>query len=100
MRKIFPLMAIVGLATGLLGVLTCPSLADVPLNGSFLATKECPAFQSFRKGTNPDGVKIESGHSYPLLAKNAANATHYRVRIESASPPERWVSIDCGTAEG
>jgi ribonuclease T2 len=95
-RKI---LALIG-ATGLIALLTCPSLADVPLSGSFLATKECPAFQSFRKGTNPGGVKIESGHSYPLLSKNAANATHYRVRIESASPPERWVSVDCGTAKG
>jgi ribonuclease T2 len=99
MRKILAFVAMVGSATGLIAVLTSPSLADVPLSGSFLATKECPAFQSFRKGTNPGGVKIESGHSYPLLAKNAANATHYRVRIESASPSERWVSVDCGTAK-
>lgn len=97
MRK--KILALIG-ATGLIAVLTSPSLADVPLSGSFLATKECPAFQSFRKGTNPGGVKIESGHSYPLLAKNAANATHYRVRIESASPPERWVNVDCGTVKG
>ena len=86
MRK--KILALIG-ATSLIAVLTSPSLADVYLSGSFLATKECPAFQSFREGTNPGGVKIESGHPYPLLAKNAANATHYRVRIESASPPER-----------
>jgi len=73
------------------------SWADVAASGSFMATKDCPAFQSFRKGTNPGGVKIEAGHSYPLLAKNAPNATHYRIRIESAAPPERWVSVDCGS---
>ena len=60
------------------------------------ATKDCPAFQSFRKATNPGGVRTEAGHSYPLLAKNAPHATHYRVRIEGAAPPERWVSVTCG----
>ena len=71
--------------------------ADVAVSGSFLATKDCPAFQSFRKATNPGSVKIEAGHYYPLLAKNATNATHYRVRIEGAAPPERWVSVNCGS---
>lgn len=71
--------------------------ADVAVRGSFLATKDCPAFQSFRKTTNPGGVKIEAGHSYPLLAKNAPEPSQYRVRIEGAVPPERWVSVDCGS---
>ena len=78
-------------------VLSHGSLADVAMSGSFLANADCPAFQSFRKGTNPGGVKIEVGHSYPLIAKNAANATHYRIRIEGAAPPERWVSLSCGS---
>jgi ribonuclease T2 len=67
------------------------------MSGSFLATKDCPAFQSFRKATNPGGIKIVPGHSYPLLAKNAPEASHYRVRIEGAQPAERWVSVDCGS---
>jgi len=96
MRRIRAFVAAFSAAIGLIGASTHPSWADVPLKGSFLATKECPAFQSFRKATNPGEVKIEFGLSYPLLAKNAPNATHYRVRIESASPPERWVSADCG----
>jgi ribonuclease T2 len=75
------------------------SLADVAMNGSFLASADCPAFQSFRKGTNPGGVKIEVGHSYQLLAKNAPNASHYRIRIDGATPPERWVSLSCGSVK-
>ena len=67
------------------------------MSGSFLATKDCPAFQSFRKATNPGGIKIVPGHSYPLLAKNAPQPSHYRVRIEGAEPAERWVSVDCGS---
>jgi ribonuclease T2 len=74
--------------------------AEVPLSGSFIAGKSCPAYQSFRKATNPGNVNIEAGHSYRLLAKNAATASHYRIEIEGASPPERWVAADCGTAEG
>ena len=73
------------------------TLADVAMSGSFLATKDCPAFQSFRKATNPGDIKIVPGHSYPLVAKNAPEASHYRVRIEGARPPERWVSVDCGS---
>ena len=73
------------------------ALADVAMSGSFLATKDCPAFQSFRKATNPGDIKIVPGHSYPLLAKNAPEPSHYRVRIEGAQPPERWVSVDCGS---
>jgi ribonuclease T2 len=84
------------LALGLIAASVHGSLADVAVSGSFLATKNCPAFQSFRKATNPGEVKIEAGHSYPLLAKNAANATHYRIRIDGAAPPERWVSVSCG----
>ena len=96
MRTVPVFIAVFGAAMGLIAASTQLSLADVPLKGSFLANKECPAFQSFRKGTNPGGAKVESGHSYQLLAKNAPIATHYRVRIENATPPERWVSADCG----
>jgi ribonuclease T2 len=97
LRKASACFASLSLAAGFITASIHGSSADVTLNGSFLATKECPAFQSFRKGTNPGEVKVEAGHSYPLLAKNAPNATHYRVRIESAAPPERWISADCGT---
>ena len=99
MRTVPGFVAAFGAAMGLIAASTQLSLADVPLKGSFLANKECPAFLSFRKGTNPGGAKVESAHSYQLLAKNAPLATNYRVRIENASPPERWVSADCGSLQ-
>jgi hypothetical protein len=37
--------------------------ADVAVRGSFLATKDCPAFQSFRKATDPgiaQGIKAHA----------------------------------------
>jgi len=88
---------VLAVAAGWVALSACRASADVAASGSFVATKDCPAFQSFRKGTNPGGVKIETGRSYPLLEKNASNATHYRIRIDGASPPERWVSVDCGS---
>ena len=95
--KIFGGARALAAAAGWVAISACGASADVAASGSFVATKDCPAFQSFRKGTNPGGVKIETGHSYPLLAKNASNVTHYRIRIDGASPPERWVSVDCGS---
>jgi predicted MPP superfamily phosphohydrolase len=49
-------------AAGWVALSVCGASADVAVSGSFVATKDCPAFQSFRKGTNPGGVKIETGH--------------------------------------
>jgi ribonuclease T2 len=77
-----------------------PVSADVAMNGTFVASKECPAFQSFRKKTNPGDVKIEAGQTYPLIAGNAPQPTHYRLRIEGASPAERWVEAECGSVNG
>ena len=84
-------------AAGWLAASAHGASADVAMSGSFLATKDCPAFQSFRKATNPGDIKIVAGHSYRLLAKNAPQPSHYRVRIEGAEPAERWVSVDCGS---
>jgi ribonuclease T2 len=70
--------------------------ADVPISGSFVATQACPAFQSFRKGTNPGGVQTAPSKTYDVIAKNKPDATHYRIIVEGADPQERWVSVSCG----
>ena len=69
------------------------------MSGSFTATETCPAFQSFRKSTNPGDVKVEPNKTYALLSKNKDDATHYRIIIENAEPKERWVSISCGRVD-
>ena len=51
-------------AAGWIALSAWGASADVAASGSFVAIKDCPAFQSFRKGTNPGGVKIEMGQSY------------------------------------
>ena len=70
--------------------------ADVAMNGTFTATQTCPAYQSFRKATDPGDVKIEQNKTYALIAKNKTDATHYRIVVEGAEPKERWVSSSCG----
>src|SRR4051794_26301411 len=74
--------------------------AEVALKGSFTASKVCPALQSIKKATNPGSVEVVIGRAYDALAQNAQTATHYRIRIDGAAPPERWVASDCGTFAG
>jgi ribonuclease T2 len=73
--------------------------ADVAVTGKFTATQTCPAFQSFRKSTNPGDIKLEQNKAYELIAKNKPDATHYRIVVEGAEPEERWVSLSCGRVE-
>jgi ribonuclease T2 len=89
--------------TSLALLLTIPfadARADEPMHGSFTARQTCPALQSIRKQTNPGDITVEPGHTYPLMAKNKSDATHYRVVVDSAEPPQRWVAVDCGTVDG
>ena len=72
--------------------------ADEPMEGTFLASRSCPALVSIRKDTNPGMVITGPGISYKLLAKNRKDATHYRIEVPDADPPERWVEADCGKA--
>ena len=70
--------------------------ADVPLGGFFIAHEACPALQSIRNETNPGGIQTQPGHSYPMVAKNKPNASHYLVEVEGADPLRRWVAVQCG----
>lgn len=82
---------------GVLVAATAPARADEPMSGTFTVTHPCAAYQSFRKGTNPGAVTVEPHRSYSVVAKNKAEASHYRIIVEGAEPRERWVSTSCGT---
>lgn len=69
--------------------------AEVKLSGYFIARSECPAYQSFRKKTNPGSIKTKVNHAYDLIAKNKQAASHYLIKMD-ASPNRRWVAISCG----
>ncbi|MGE5154936.1 MAG: ribonuclease T2 family protein, partial [Bdellovibrio bacteriovorus] len=70
--------------------------ADPPRE-TLVAERDCPATIAIRRPDNPGEVRLVPGESYPVTARNKADATHYRLRIEHARPPERWVAVDCGS---
>lgn len=85
------------LAAGL--AFAAPARAEVAVSGTFTAAEACPAYQSFRKETNPGAVTLEKNKAYGVIAKNKPDATHYRVIIDGAAPRERWVAAACGTVD-
>ncbi len=79
--------------------LTTASQAQVKMQGQFMATQNCPAVLSIKKGTNPGDISIKAGTSYSLLGKNKDAATHYWIDVPGANPAQRWVALNCGTTE-
>jgi ribonuclease T2 len=70
--------------------------AEVPLTGYFIARDTCPAFQSFRRQTNPGDARTEFARAYDLHSQNADAATHYLIEFPGARPSRRWVAVACG----
>lgn len=65
---------------------------------SFEAAKNCPAYQSKNNKTNPGNVQTQAGKSYPFVRFNRdENPDWIQIRIDGASPAERWVHNSCGT---
>jgi ribonuclease T2 len=83
-----------------LGLWAGSAMAQVKMDGSFVAGKACPAVQSIKKGTNLGNVSVEQGTRYSLKGKNREQASHYWIVVPGANPHERWVSVDCGTVDG
>jgi ribonuclease T2 len=73
-----------------------PAAAEIPAEGWFLATADCPATVSIRKGDNPGDVTARKGSFHALAARNADPATHYLIVVEGADPQRRWVARECG----
>jgi ribonuclease T2 len=76
------------------------ALAQMKMDGQFVASKACPAVVSIKKGTNPGDVSVEAGKSYSLLGKNKDQASHYWVNVPGANPAQRWVALECGSVDG
>lgn len=70
--------------------------ASYPVEGRFLAERACPAFQSFRRETNPGSVKLAVGRVYEAVSLNRQGGDHVLLEIETASPSRRWVALTCG----
>lgn len=71
-------------------------MAEIRLDGYFIARDTCEAMHSFRHYSNPGDIRLTPDTAYELLAKNKAEASHYRIRVKNATPSERWVEVDCG----
>ena len=73
--------------------------ASAAATGTFTAERSCAAYVSMNKRTNPDNTSITQGERYPVFEVNRADRpSRYRVLIEGAQPPERWVHKSCGIA--
>ncbi|WP_330114747.1 ribonuclease T(2) [Pseudomonas sp. JS3066] len=88
------------LLTGLFGLWSSFSTWAEPAQGSFIASQRCEAFQSIRKQSNPDDLKLEPGRRYEVVEVNKRDYDWLRIRIPGSATPLRWVSADCGSAEG
>lgn len=70
--------------------------ASYPIEARFTAQQACPAFQSFRRGTNPGGVVLGIAEDYRAVALNRAGGDQVLVEIDGAEPSRRWVELNCG----
>lgn len=76
---------------------------EKPDGGSqvFESKKSCLAYQSKNNKTNPGGVETTSGKSYPFVRFNRdENPDWVQIRVQGASPEERWVHKSCGEIAG
>lgn len=81
------------------GITSFSTFGSIPVSGNFTASATCPAFQSFRKETNPDNIQLISNRRYEALSINTKDWLWVQLRIPGASPPVRWVNKHCGTAD-
>ena len=76
------------------------TIASVPATGTITATQTCEAFVSKNKRTNPDHIRLEIDREYSVFEANKPRSpSWFRVRVDEASPKERWVSKHCGTVD-
>lgn len=76
------------------------SNASTAVNGSFDATKTCPAYLSKNNKTNPDNLVTQPFMRYKISEINRNNHPNWlRLVFEGNAHPQRWVSADCGVAE-
>lgn len=77
--------------------LSSPLWASVPFSGTLTAEHACQAYVSKNKKTNPNQQLLRIGDTYSIFETNTDDDPQwYRIRIEGADPPERWVHKFCG----
>ncbi|WP_310618806.1 ribonuclease T2 [Flexibacterium corallicola] len=90
---IFPRLLV---ALGVVGSLAGPASAQIKMEGYFVAKQSCPAYQSFKKRTNPGELSVNVNEAYTLIGKNKEPVEYYQILIEETKPQQRWVNAKCG----
>ncbi|WP_053062395.1 ribonuclease T2 family protein [Photobacterium aquae] len=82
----------------LISGLALPStgLASVKIDTHFQATQACPAYQSFRKQSNPNNIHTQTGTRYQAYLLNKPDGDWVQLKFNDATPPLRWVNRSCG----
>ncbi len=94
LKKIANIMLLVFFATITSFSFLNPSYAKG--TACFEANDVCPAYQSYRKKTNPGSIQLETGKRYKVLEMNTKKK-RYRVHIDGLKKSARWVNGSCGT---
>lgn len=75
------------------------ALASEKVDGTFEAVRDCEAYTSFKKGSNPGLVKLHAGEVYEAVEVNKAPDWDWiRVSVGAANGDLRWVAKGCGYA--
>lgn len=74
----------------------CSNAYAIKVEGSFTAIKSCPAYQSFKKGTNPGDVLTIPGMRYEIVEENKADGPWALVLMPEENIDRRWVAKECG----
>lgn len=83
------------LAAGV-GSYSASGMASETFHGTLTINKQCDAYHSIRKQSNPS--KLTIGQDYQVVARNKTAATHYRIVLPGNK--QQWVSVNCGTMKG
>jgi len=75
-------------------VFSCQSVAAP--SGVLTASGPCEAYVSKKTLSNPDNVRLVPSREYPANSYEQGEDAWIQVRINSASPKDRWVRADCG----
>lgn len=82
--------------TLLLGI--CHNSLAAPVDdGSFIADRKCPLYQSKNKHTNPNNLFSTPGQEFIVKeVLGTPNPHWFRVTTESPQAPLRWIAAECG----
>ncbi|SMX27546.1 Ribonuclease I precursor [Pelagimonas phthalicica] len=74
-----------------------PAYSQEPLEGWFIATEQCEAYQSKNRLTNPGDIVLIDHVAYDMIGINRPGGDWYQIRIDDAPVTTvRWVNKTCG----